>query len=166
MQNLLVLFEAPTEFLVVFVFYFVLHSGICIVRALNFRFHFEQEMNSATIRGEMVNGTILAVKYNATNEFASYLGDVLKNMLDPSSTLEKQDTVPGSLILNLVSIGGLTMVPFFLYNLILATLMGKKGEEYRERAEAMWKMARCLIIMRHKSLKSQQCNSISKRTDI
>ena len=156
---MLVLFEAPTEFLVVFVFYFVLHSGICIVRALNFRFHFEQEMN-------MINGTILDVQYNATNEFVSSLGNVLKNMLDPSSTLEKQDTVPGSLILNLVSIGGLTMVPFFLYNLILATLMGKKGEEYRERAEAMWKMARCLIIMRHKSLKSQQCNSISKRTDI
>jgi hypothetical protein len=27
-------------------------------------------------------------------------------------------------------------------------------------------MARCLIIMRHKSLKSQQCNSIFKRTDM
>ena len=156
---MLILFKAPTEFLVVFVFYFILHSGICMVRALNFRFHFEQEMNT-------INGTILDVQYNATNEFVSSLGNVLKNMLDPSSTLGKQDPVPGGLILNLVSIGGLTMVPFFLHNVILATLMGKKGEEYRERAEAMWKMARCLIIMRHKSLKSQQCNSISKRTDI
>ena len=42
---------------------------------------------------------------------------------------------------------GLTFIPFALHNIILATMMSKRGEKYAENASATWKMARSMIIL-------------------
>ena len=51
------------------------------------------------------------------------------------------------IFLAVVGVIGLTIVPFALHNIILATMMSMRGEQYQAHATGMWRLARAMIIM-------------------
>ena len=156
LQNLLLLYEARGDFLVVFVFYLCLHFCFSTMIALNGRFQLEEpsQGKSGDLQNQMFSGS---PKQNATQSFTEHLGLGLKAMLDPGSTLDskmfKADrfSKPSSgredMVLQVLQVIGLTFIPFALHNIILATMMSKRGEQYSARASASWFMARSMVIM-------------------
>ena len=156
LQNLLLLYEARGDFLVVFVFYLCLHFCFSTMIALNGRFQLEEPSQGKTgdLQNQMFSGS---PKQNATQSFTEHLGLGLKAMLDPGSTLDskmfKADRFsrPSSgredMVLQVLQVIGLTFIPFALHNIILATMMSKRGEQYSARASASWFMARSMVIM-------------------
>jgi hypothetical protein len=156
-ENLLLLYESRKDFMFVIVFYLVPHFSVSLALALKDRYrrdtamdnvHFGTDNSSSTVNQSTTHGS----KIQATNGLATSLSMLLEAILDPSFGGTGVQDSPGEMnwediVLAVVRVIGMTIVPFALHNIILATMMNKRGEQYQAHATAMWKLARSMIIM-------------------
>ena len=155
-ENLLLLYESRKDFMVVIVFSLLPHFSVSLALALKDRYRrdtAEENFHNRTDNSSFaVNQTTHGSKQQATNEFASRISGFLAAILDP--TFERAGLLesPGEMnwedvVLAVVRVIGMIIVPFALHNIILATMMSKRGEQYQAHASGMWKLARAMIIM-------------------
>ena len=155
-ENLLLLYESRKDFMVVIVFYLVPHFSVSLALALKDRYRrdtAEENFHNRTDNSSFaVNQTTHGSKQQATNEFASRISGFLEAILDPTfdraGVLESPEEMNWEdVVLAVVRVIGMIIVPFALHNIILATMMSKRGEQYQAHASGMWKLARAMIIM-------------------
>jgi hypothetical protein len=152
-ENLLLLYESRKDFMVVIVFSLLPHFSVSLALALKDRykretFHNRTDNSSFAVNQQTTHGS----KQQATNEFASRISGFLAAILDP--TFERAGVLESlgemnweDVVLAVVRVIGMMIVPFALHNIILATMMSKRGEQYQAHANGMWKLARAMIIM-------------------
>ena len=156
-ENLLLLYESRKDFMVVIVFSLLPHFSVSLALALKDRyrretaeenFHNRTDNSSFAVNQQTTHGS----KQQATNEFASRISGFLEAILDPTferaGVLESPEEMNWEdVVLAVVRVIGMMIVPFALHNIILATMMSKRGEQYQAHASGMWKLARAMIIM-------------------
>ena len=156
-ENLLLLYESRKDFMVVIVFSLLPHFSVSLALALKDRyrretaeenFHNRTDNSSFAVNQQTTHGS----KQQATNEFASRISGFLEAILDPNFERAGVLESPGEMnwediVLAVVRVIGMMIVPFALHNIILATMMSKRGEQYQAHASGMWKLARAMIIM-------------------
>jgi hypothetical protein len=155
-ENLLLLYESRKDFMVVILFYLVPHFSVSLALALKDRYRrdtAEENFHNRTDNSSFaVNQTTHGSKQQATNEFASRISGFLEAILDPTfdraGVLESPEEMNWEdVVLAVVRVIGMMIVPFALHNIILATMMSKRGQQYQAHANGMWKLARAMIIM-------------------
>ena len=142
-QNVLLLYEARTDFMYIFFFYLILHGGFSFVLVMQSRFKL----------GNNSQFTQTQLKHNTTNLFYNRFACALRALVDHNSADEfKLAPNPEGIgridaILQILRLIGFTFVPFVLSSSILGAMMSKHGEKYHKQASTSWNMARSMIIM-------------------
>ena len=159
-RNVLLLYEARTDFMYIFFFYLILHGGFSFVVVMQSRFRLDSNSNftqtNSNITQTNSNITQTQLKHNATKFFSDIFAGALRAMMDHNSPVElfKDKLAPKqegkgriNAILEILRLIGFTFVPFVLSSSILGAMMSKHGDKYQKQASTSWNMARSMIIM-------------------
>ena len=148
-RHLILLYQTSFDLVKVVFFFLLVNASFSLVLCLDYRFRREREEQGRGISESKREASQEFMKL--LSSFRAFLVETNDNVGGEEST-EKFPAInagydPWGMMLGFVASIGFTMVPFILSQSLLATLMGKRGEESQEQAVGIFKMGRAIVLM-------------------
>ena len=152
-QYLLMLHKIRSELVALVTFFFLVNCAFSLLLALHMRFDIQatDDADGATSAAQ-VRDDISKAKNRATHKFADVVSSSFSFLIDPKDPNSDHIPFAGAdrrlqILLNFVRAIGFSCVPFVLSQSVLATMMSKIGEEFKEREKASFTMGRSIVLM-------------------